>query len=75
MLVDALMAARRSVGQARRAGDPGDERAVRTAVNAAKIALGERGPPWWTDGAADFNRLMARNTAYAAWHAAFAPTG
>jgi hypothetical protein len=41
--------------------------AARAAVDAAKIALGERGPAWWTDGAPDFNRKMARNTPYAGW--------
>ena len=29
------------------------------------MALGERGPVWWTDGAPDLNRQMARNTALA----------
>jgi hypothetical protein len=43
----ALMAARRAVGQALRAKDPGAERRARAQVNAAKIALGERGTPWW----------------------------
>ena len=40
------------------------------AVNAAKVALGERGPVWWDDGAPDFNRHMARNTPYSEWFAA-----
>ena len=39
-------------------------------VDAAKRALGERGDPWWTDGAPDYNRKMARNTPYADWAAA-----
>jgi hypothetical protein len=30
---------------------------------------GQRGPVWWTDGAPDFNRKLARNTPYAAWYA------
>ncbi|QOY92355.1 hypothetical protein IM543_11930 [Massilia sp. UMI-21] len=72
-LVDALMAARRQVGAARRAGDPDAERAARAAVDAAKRGLGERGPVWWTDGAPDFNRRMAKNTPYAAWYAALPP--
>jgi hypothetical protein len=42
----------------------------RAGVECAKRALGERGPVWWTDGAPDFNRHMARNTPYAAWFAA-----
>jgi hypothetical protein len=65
-----LMAARRGVGTAKRAGDPAAEQAARRAVDAAKVALGERGPPWWTDGAPDFNRHMAKTTPYAAWFAA-----
>jgi hypothetical protein len=39
-------------------------------MNEAKIALGERGPVWWTDGAPDLNRRMARTTSYAAWYRA-----
>lgn len=42
---------------------------ARARVDAAKVALGERGPVWWTDGAPDFNRHMARNTPYADWFA------
>ncbi|HYD98242.1 MAG TPA: hypothetical protein VEH84_02555, partial [Alphaproteobacteria bacterium] len=64
-LVRALMAARRAVRDAR--GDPERLAAARRAVDDAKRALGERGPVWWTDGAPDFNRRMARTTPYAAW--------
>lgn len=42
-----LMAARRDVGTAKRAGDSGREAAARSRVHAAKTALGERGPAWW----------------------------
>ena len=42
---------------------------ARKAVNSAKIALGERGPPWWTDGAPDYNRHLVANTPYATWYA------
>ena len=69
-LVKQLMTARRQVGAARKAGDQDAERAARAAVDQAKHALGERGPVWWTDGAPDYNRKMATNTPYAAWHAA-----
>ena len=48
-LVDELMSARRAVGAARRAGDPEAERAARDRVHAAKVALGERGTPWWIE--------------------------
>ena len=60
------MAARRA---ARDAGDAADRLAARAAVDAAKVALGERGPVWWDDGAPDQNRRMARNTPYAEWFA------
>jgi hypothetical protein len=43
----ALMAARRAVGVALRTGDPAGERTARQEVNRLKIALGERGTPWW----------------------------
>ena len=46
----------------------------RDRVDAAKRALGERGPPWWGDGAPDFNRRMARNTPYADWFAQIPPS-
>jgi hypothetical protein len=74
-LVKELMAARRAVGRAKREGvdgraDPDQMGAARRAVDAAKVALGERGPVWWTDGAPDYNRHMARNTPYAAWYEA-----
>jgi hypothetical protein len=44
-------------------------RAARARVDAAKRALGERGPVWWVDGSPDLNRRLARNTPYAAWFA------
>ena len=46
-LVNELMAARRAVAAAKRAGDPVAERAARDRVHNAKVDLGERGPPWW----------------------------
>lgn len=66
-LVAELMAARRDVGAALAAQDAAAEAEARGRVDAAKIALGERGPVWWTDGAPDQNRRMARNSSYAAW--------
>lgn len=59
------MAARRDVGTALRAGDVTAEKAARAQVHAAKLALGERGPPWWSDGAPDYNRHLLKNTPYA----------
>ena len=72
-LVKALMAARRGVAAARRGGDAAAEAAAHAAVDRAKHGLGERGPVWWTDGAPDLNRHMARTTAYADWYAGLRP--
>lgn len=59
------MDARRAVGAALRADDAVAERAARTQVHEAKVALGERGPVWWDDGAPDYNRHLVKNTPYA----------
>ncbi|MGO4677760.1 hypothetical protein AB4Z40_33255 [Bosea sp. 2YAB26] len=64
-LVADLMDARRAVKDAKRGN--GELHVDRAAVDAAKVALGERGPVWWDDGAPDFNRHLAKNTPYAAW--------
>jgi hypothetical protein len=64
-LVLQLMSARRAVRNTKDA--PLALRAARKRVNEAKIALGERGPVWWNDGAPDFNRHLAKNTPYAGW--------
>lgn len=45
VLRKALMAARRDVGRALRSG--GDPASARARVGIAKVALGERGTPWW----------------------------
>ena len=64
-LVARLMHARRAL----RGNAPVERRArARAEVDAAKHALGERGPVWWRDGAPDYNRKLAKNTPYAAWH-------
>jgi len=67
-LTHELMDARRQVDAAKRQGDEAALRSARAAVDAAKHALGERGPVWWTDGAPDYNQRMARNTPYADWY-------
>ena len=66
-LVDELMAARRAVGTALRAGDKDRLAAARGDVDRAKVGLGERGPVWWNDGSPDLNRRMVKNTGYAEW--------
>ena len=61
-----LMAAR---GQLRGKRSAEERAEARGAVDAAKVALGERGPVWWNDGEPDFNRRLVRNTPYADWYA------
>lgn len=63
-LVRELMAARRGVRDAR--GDAEAIRAARHRVNAAKVALGERGAAWWDGPTHD--RCMAVNTPYRDWY-------
>ena len=60
-LVRELMSARGAVKSK-------DEHA-RERVQDAKVALGERGPVWWKDGAPDLNRHLARTGPYALWYA------
>jgi hypothetical protein len=66
-LVDALMDSRRAVKAALAAGDAEALKAARSGVQAAKEGLGERGAPWWGDGAPDLNRRRIENTPYADW--------
>lgn len=68
-LVGELMAARRAVGAAKRKGDRIAETEAHDAVDRAKVALGERGPVWWDDGAPDLKRHLARTSPYAGWYA------
>lgn len=63
-----LMAARCQVGQALKSQDKPGEKAARAAVDAAKRALGKRGPVWWTEDAPDFNRRLVYNTPYRTWY-------
>lgn len=65
------MSARRAVRNAGK--DAVAMKAARGRVHAAKVALGERGPVWWSDGAPDLNRHMARTTPYAGWYAELSP--
>jgi hypothetical protein len=67
-LVQALMTARREVKAAMKESDADRLAKARAAVHAAKVALGERGPVWWDDGASDFNRHLVKNTPYAEWY-------
>ena len=74
-LVNELMAARRAVGIGLRKGDEEGVRQARLLVQAAKVALGERGPVWWNDGAPDENRRPVANSSYAEWYANLGPAG
>jgi hypothetical protein len=53
------MQARRAVKQAKSAKDEEELRTARARVDAAKVALGERGSAWWSDGSPDYNRHKA----------------
>mgnify|MGYP003291696930 CR=1 FL=1 len=64
-LTGELMDARRAVKASR--GDPERLAVARDQVDAAKQALGERGPVWWTDGSPDLNRFLVKNSPYAEW--------
>lgn len=72
-LVDALMNARRAVKAALESGDPQVLVSARSRVQAAKEALGERGQPWWDDGAPDFNRRPIKDSPYSDWWSASGP--
>ena len=67
-LVKSLMEARRGVARAKREENPALLAESRAGVQAAKVALGERGPVWWDDGQPDLNRHLVKNTPYAAWY-------
>ncbi|MFQ6308758.1 hypothetical protein [Lysobacter capsici] len=65
-----LMDARRAIKHDR--DDSAALAKARRRVHLAKVALGERGPVWWSDGAPDLNRKPVTATPYAAWFAALA---
>ena len=67
--IKALMKARRAVRSAQQQEDEHALRQARQAVQAAKEALGERGPVWWEDGAPDEGGLAPHNSSYAQWWA------
>lgn len=65
-LINELMAASREVAAAKRRGDDTTLTDARGKVQAAKVALGERGPTWWDDDT-DYNRYLIKNTPDAGW--------
>jgi hypothetical protein len=70
-----LMRHRAAVGRALRTGDATAAQVARRNVHALKVALGERGPVWWTDGAPDYNRHLVKNTPYRSWFEALEAAG
>ncbi|MGQ0845560.1 MAG: hypothetical protein ACT4QF_15665 [Sporichthyaceae bacterium] len=69
VLVRELMDARRAKKAAMRDGDSAARADATERVDRAKRGLGERGPVWWSDGAPDLNRHLAKNSPYAEWFA------
>ncbi len=61
-LVAELMSARRAVGVATRAGDDPATSAARARVQDAKVALGERGHPWWEPAPVEARDQRIRST-------------
>lgn len=59
-LVNALMAGRRAVAAAHRTDDVSAEKVARAMVDDAKVALGERGEPWWGPPSEEGRRLRAQ---------------
>lgn len=74
-LVGDLMRARRAVKQAKAENDVSALQRARAIVHAAKVALGERGEVWWSDGSPDYNRHNVTNTPYAEWFASLTLPG
>lgn len=70
-LVRELMDARRAVKAALRSGVAAELVLARKAVDQAKVALGERGPVWWSDGAPDLTRHKVKDSPYAQWYQSF----
>jgi len=68
-LIRELMNARRAVKLALSSANATELALARKAVDVAKIALGERGAVWWTDGAPDLNRHKVKDSPYAEWYA------
>lgn len=62
-----LMDARRKVKEVQ--NNEARLKAARRQVNAAKEALGERGPVWWDDGAPDETMKSPQESSYAEWWA------
>lgn len=66
-LVAKLMKARLDLRRTKGAKQNEARADARLRVHEAKVALGERGPVWWHDGAPDYNRHLIKNTPYHQW--------
>jgi hypothetical protein len=64
-----LLNGRRALKAAKTAGGEDAIAAARKRVAQAQVGLGERGKAWWTDGAADYNRMKVKLSPYADWFA------
>jgi len=62
-----LVIARKEEKSAKMWGPPEAVQKAHKKVDDAKKGLGERGKPWWTDGAPDYNRQRIEDTPYADW--------
>lgn len=62
------MDAKRAMKAAKPSGDPSEMKQARADVQAAKVALGERAPVWWTDGPPDLNQSKIQSTTDASWY-------
>ena len=67
-----LMRARRAVLEGLRTKDQALVREARRRIGQLKVALGERGAPWWDDGAPDYNKKLVAKTPYADWYSRIA---
>lgn len=68
--IKALMRGRMAVKHAK---TDAETVAARADVDAAKLALGERGPVWWDGNDPDESGKHPRNTSYADWWRALGP--
>jgi hypothetical protein len=67
-LAQQLVTLRRALALPRGAGEQtASSVALGKEVERVKIALGQHGPVWWTDGAPDYHRTQIENSPYADW--------
>ncbi len=74
-LVDPHHGCSRAVKEAKASGDSVEIKVARAGVQTEKVALGERGPVWWWDGAPDLVRHAVEDTLYAEWNESLGGAG